>query len=282
MRKIKEKIKSHIPKPFWDFIRKVWIFLHILLEKFKKKEQTISYSGITLFYNRGNSVIARLKSEKVYEEEMCVHIVNTLQKKEKSVLMDIGANVGLVTSYVLEKVPNSYIYAFEPGPVQANLLQKTIEANHLDKNVELHKIALAEKAGTQTFYTHLTRDQAKDGLLDTGRGEKTVQIEVQTSTIDEWWKNAGKPHIDVVKIDTEGAELFVLRGASEFLKEVKPIIYLEIEPSNLKAYPYTHIDIASYLFSNQYRLETLTGDLVIIDTIDSFLEKNDTFVAIPI
>jgi FkbM family methyltransferase len=221
----------------------------------------------------------RLKNEKVYEEEMCVHLVKTLQKKRKPILMDIGANIGLVSTYLLKEVPNLFIYAFEPGPTQAGLLQKTITINSLQNSIKLSQIALSDSSGKKVFFAHPNRDQAKDGLVDTGRGEKTVEIEVETMTLDEWWKGEGKPHVDVVKIDTEGAELLVLRGASEFLKEAKPIIYLEIEESNLKAYPYGKEDIVQFIYSNGYILETIDGQEVDSQNIFKEYINQDTFCA---
>lgn len=276
---IKEKTKEIVPKALWSLFRNTWFHIKDILWLFEKKEQNIKHAGITLFYNKGNSVVVRLKKEGNYENEMCDHIVKKLKEKENPVLMDVGANIGLVSTYLLNKIPSVHIYAFEPGPVQAELLQKTIDENLLQKNIKLYQVALADTTGTQTFYTHVTRDQAKDGLFDTERGEKTKKIEVQTSTLDEWWRKAGRPRVDVVKIDTEGAELLVLRGASEFLKEVRPVIYLEIEPSNLKAYPYTHIDIIQYFTEAQYQIETLFGKSVTLENIDLLLKKNDTFVA---
>jgi len=135
--------------------------------------------------------------------------------------------------------------------------------------------------GRQKFFTNTDCDQAKDGLVDTGRGEKKEPIEVTVTTLDKWWFDNGKPKIDVLKIDTEGSELLVLEGAKKILEEVKPVIYFEMEPSNLKVYPYSSLDIINFMQREGYNIETITGNKVTATNLEFSLSEADTFVAIP-
>ncbi len=270
-------IKKYVPAAVWMSGRAAWMQVRYLLSLCTPAVQSRRYNGLQLFYGRGNTIIERLAAEPVFEKEMSMRIVADLKQGTSPVFMDIGANIGLIIANVLHELPATSVIAFEPGPKQIALLQKTIKENKLDLQVQLVPVALSDVQGTQTFYTHLGRDIAKDGLQDTGRGEKTIPITVTTSTLDVWWESQGKPHVGVVKMDTEGAELLILRGAQKFLTEVHPVLYLEIEATNLRAYPYTAYDIFDFLTGMGYRIETLRGAQVTRATLESCMVEEDTF-----
>jgi hypothetical protein len=85
----------------------------------------------------------------------------------------------------------------------------------------------------------------------------------------------------VIKIDTEGAELWVLRGAEKVLAEVSPVIYLEIEPRNLRVYPYNHLDILAFLREHRYNLFTLNDVEITKENFSEYIGVEDTYVARP-
>ncbi|MBK6526928.1 MAG: FkbM family methyltransferase [Crocinitomicaceae bacterium] len=93
------------------------------------------------------------------------------------------------------------------------------------------------------FLIHNTQDASGDGFLDTGRAGKSKKIKVKTQKLDDWWRLNANPKIDFIKCDTEGAELFVLRGADDLVRHCKPFILLEIFHTNLQKYPYSALDI---------------------------------------
>jgi len=61
----------------------------------------------------------------------------------------------------------------------------------------------------------------------------------------------------VMKLDTEGSELFVLRGAPALLEHCRPVLFLEIHDENLRVYPYDAADVRRELEQMGYRLEEL-------------------------
>lgn len=273
--------KKYIPTFVWQAARCFWLAANRTMNAVTPYIRTRMYAGFVLYYSRGNAIIDRLVAEPIFEEKMSTKIVVDLREKPGSVFVDVGANIGLIIANVLKEIATAQVTAFEPGPKQADLLAKTIMANNWGTQVSLETVALSDREGVQTFYTHLSRDFAKDGLQDTGRGEKTKAIEVQTVTLDTWWKLHGKPKVGVVKIDTEGAELLILRGAKEFIEAEKPIFYLEIEPTNLRAYPYGVTDVVQFIASIHYTIETLDGVQVDMTNIDKVLETEDTFRVVP-
>lgn len=280
MRKFISSLKKHVPDPLWQAIRHPYFKALDFFRDLGPLVRHRKYCGIVLYYNRGNNIIRRLKKEPIFEKEMCQAIVKELEKAANPVFLDIGANIGLISLYVISKISDVKIHAFEPGPVQRSSLLMTVEKNGFNGTVTIYAEALGKEAGTATFYSHDPKYVAGDGFIDTGRARDAHPIEVSINTLDAWWASAGKPAVQVVKIDTEGAELWVLQGASAFLKMCKPVIFMEIEPQNLRVYPYNHFDILEFLSNQGYGLFTLSGEKVGKENFNAFIQKKkDTYVA---
>jgi len=290
MRKLLAFFKKIVPNRLWQGIRRPYYAGLDLIRGLGPYVRQGRYCGFKLYYNRGNNIIRRLKKEPIFEREMCEAIVRELQKGRTGrsassgspMFLDIGANIGLVSAYVLSKVPNASIHAFEPGPAQRSLLQKTVAENRLENSLSIHAKALGKEIGERNLYVHDSKEMGKGSLADTGRGGAAKEVKVRLSTLDEWWKANGQPTVNAVKIDTEGAELWVLEGGAEFLKACKPVVFLEIEPQNLRVYPYDHFDILDFLHTLGYSLFTLDGRQVSKENFSSFIkEGKDTYVARP-
>lgn len=278
---MKDFFKKIIPQKLWAFVRthRAWFF--DIVTNIGTSECKRQYQGFTVYYNRGNALIDRLRKERYFEKNLCERIIGDLDSSGNKVFLDIGANIGLMTLSVLARVPKVAVYAFEPGPLQAGFFKKTVAENKLAGHITLYRKALGESVGEATFFAHKGADIAKDGFKNTGRGEGGHEITVLVETLDNWWRTAGKPNVVVVKIDTEGAELFVLRGGIEFLSIMKPVLYLEIEPSNLVAYPYTAANIVRFLNSIGYDVSTLNDQVVSPENIDGLTKQFDTYRAFP-
>jgi len=274
-------LKKIIPKKLWNFARTHRVWLVDFVTNIGALVCQRTYQGFTVYYNRGNALIDRLRKEQYFERELCERIIGDLENSKKKIFLDIGANIGLMTLSVLARVPKTSVFAFEPGPLQAGFFEKTVAENKLTDRVTFYRKALGESTGTATFFVHDGADVAKDGFKNTGRGEGGHEISVTVDTLDHWWQTAGKPKVAVVKIDTEGAELFVLKGGAEFLSTVKPVLYLEVEPSNLAVYPYTATDIIRFLDSVGYAVSTLGDMMVTLENINEFTKKFDTYRAFP-
>lgn len=240
--------------------------------------EQLEYKGKTIFYSKGTSLINRIVKDGVYEPEVTKALLLSLEGKNEPIVLDVGANIGLISINILEVLPNCKIYAFEPGPHQNSLFSKTIEYNQL-KNIELSALALSNEIGSASFHVHSTEDASGDGFFDTGRAGKTKKINVETTILDSWWKIKNQPKVDLIKMDTEGAELFILEGGKELLETCKPDLCLEIYELNLRNYPYTANDIFDALKNMNYQLFTLNLQLITKSNLEAILKVNDTFIA---
>lgn len=279
---VKEVVKKIVPKKLWFILQKKWNTFRDYVHEWKAITLSQKYQGITLFYDEGSTIMDRLKHEAVFEEEMCRTICDELKKFDKPLFVDIGANLGLISAYVLNHSPEAWVVAVEPGPHQFNYLELSVKENNIQDRMTLFSFALGKEIKKTKFQTHFGRYTSGDGLIDTGRARKSKSIDVEMVTFDYLWNLLGKPKVHVIKIDTEGAELWVLEGAKDFLSKNKPVIFLEIEPKNLKVYPYSHYDILSTLNKLSYQLKTLSGIEINKDNFASYLDSDDTYMAVPI
>ena len=138
--------------------------------------------------------------------------------KPGDVVVDVGANVGYytrITSRIVGK--DGVVLAVEPMPSALRIL----ELNCADlSNVELLRVALSDREGESTFYVR-KRGDASSLLSDS----RAVPIRVKTKTADDLFMDRAR--IDFIKIDVEGFELEVLRGAQKTLGAHKPVVYFE-------------------------------------------------------
>lgn len=249
--------------------------IDIIINFFTPFIRIINYKEFKVYYSKGTSLIEGIKNEKdkTYESEISEKLILELSKKKCPSLIDIGANIGLITINVISKIPNVKVFAFEPGPHQNALLKKTIKKNNLEKNVRLFDTALSYQEGYSNFFIHHTKHASGDGLIDTGRAGNSEIIKIQTTTLDMWWKINNNPPVDAIKIDVEGAELWILKGAEQLIKSLTPFIIMEFYTPHFEKYPFNEYDILNWFFQNGYVVyDSDDGQLLSIDNIH--LHKN--------
>ncbi len=274
-------MRAHLPAWLIPFARYVYQLPSRVAETFGPDKKQMIYRGFVLHYSRGTSLIHGIKRGQLYEPLVTKRIVDALQSSDNKIFVDIGANIGLMSLNVTHEIPASRIFAFEPGLHQVKLLSQTVYDNGLDGQITVINSALGKESGQAEFFVHHSRHASGDGFRNTGRAGKANPTRVGVVTLDQWWLSAGKPAVDVVKIDTEGAELWVLQGAQDFLSACKPILVMEIERRNLQAYPYGADSIVSFLTDKGYKVMTIHGVPVSAETIGHYQWTCADYVAVP-
>lgn len=140
---------------------------------------------------------------------------------EARVIIDVGANVGDTVAAYLEAFASARVHAFEPNPEAARTLAERFER---ETRVTPHQLAVGGRPATATL--HAFTNSAMSSILpmaDVGRGyvdgpvERVVDVSVPMTTLDAFCREKTIEQVDILKIDTQGAELDVLAGASELL-----------------------------------------------------------------
>lgn len=144
-------------------------------------------------------------------------------------VLDIGANVGVYSMLCARWAgPGGRVFAFEPAPAALTLLREHLALNGLAERVEVVAQAVSDKAGEAVFYVH---DFSGENSLNAGFAERVGAaagtVRVPVTTVDEFCQTRNIAPT-LIKIDVEGYELQVLRGARETLKRHQPALLVEM------------------------------------------------------
>lgn len=275
------KAKALVPSSLRPLAKAIYDLPLTMHQWLGPHERCLTYRGFELHYSRGTSLVRGIQRGEIYEQKLTSFIVEELKGHQSPLFLDVGANIGLISLNVLHEISTVTIWAFEPGPHQAQLFRRTIEANDLADRVQLVEKALSFENGELEFRVHCSQHASGDGFFDTHRAGKTSRIKVKTQILDELWKAQGCPKVDLVKVDTEGAELWVLQGAVELLRKARPVLVLEIDMRNIQPFPYGWDDLHVFLDEQRYILSELGGKCVERGALGEALQRCSDFVARP-
>ncbi len=175
-------------------------------------------------------------------------------------VFDVGANIGEYTEACVTEMKDDLkaVYAFEPARETFERLQ----ANLSDNRVHLRQIGLGEEAATLTLHRNPTYHgmasvyNRRLDHLGIAAGE-TESIEVQT--LAEMCEQEGIERIDLLKMDVEGHELNVLKGAGSMLQEGS-IRFIQFEFGGCNVDSRTYLQDFFYLLQDQYHLYRVVSD----------------------
>jgi FkbM family methyltransferase len=154
----------------------------------------------------------------------------TLPFVDGDVILDIGANIGWYSIVLKNNIQrNVTFFAFEPEPLNFELLKKNIAHNHI-ANIEAVNKAVAEKSGQSTLFLYHPKNSGRHSLLDINP-QTNKSIQVETVNIEDFLKGRGVDFkkIKLIKIDIEGYEVFALKNASTLLGQL-PYMFIEYSP----------------------------------------------------
>ncbi|MBT9332559.1 FkbM family methyltransferase [Paracidobacterium acidisoli] len=156
--------------------------------------------------------------------------------------IDAGCHYGSMLSRFCGLAPEGKHLAVEAIPNKIAFLRRKFP------EVDVRHLALSDTPGTASFYIDLEKT-GFSGLAQhtTGNFEK---IEVTCERLDR--VASQDRHFDVLKVDVEGAELPLFRGAIEFLKRDQPIVLFECGPSGPPAFGYTAGDLHDFFVAQNY------------------------------
>jgi FkbM family methyltransferase len=167
-------------------------------------------------------------------EEAEIKVARSLARAGTTAI-DVGANVGIFTvPLALAVGTRGRVLAVEPSPENVAQLEHNIRLNELE-NVDVHAIALAAAPGEVAL--QLGADPAFHSTATVVRSrDASATTMVPAETLDGIWRDAGSPHVSFLKVDTEGAELDVLRGGRDLVETWRMPILLEAkEDERLRA-----------------------------------------------
>lgn len=182
--------------------------------------------------------------QNIYREIYEPQTVRILKKylKKGDTFIDVGANIGYITIIGAGVVgKNGQVHSFEPVPKYYDFLHKSAKLNK-DYKIFTNQCAIGHYKGTArlklTIFNHIGYNTMVEHFVH----EKNLKeiIEVKVIRLDEYLLDKNLKKINLIKIDVEGYENFVLEGLDKFFKKEKnlPVILCELMP----AYDYENLE----------------------------------------
>jgi FkbM family methyltransferase len=225
-----------------------------LRRSFNKSDLIISHGKYKFnFYGGGD------RGEILYHafwDKMFLEDLNTIKDfvKKGDTVIDIGGNLGFFVLILNELVGNSgQIYSFEPSKRLSQKLASTIKINDLH-NVSIVNLAIGDSEGSTTL--HYNPKQSGLSSIVSDFENNSLSEEIKITTLDKFSQNISK-RVSFIKIDTEGYEPQVLRGAQEIIRRDKPTIYIELGGDHQKS----SVEALQVLKELDYKCEAENLDL---------------------
>jgi len=172
-----------------------------------------------------------------------------------SVFVDVGANFGYFTCLLaarMGRVPGSRVIAVEPNPDMFRLLETNISINWSIAPVRLERVAVAAKAGERMLHVPAAR-AANGSLAAAAAGEGQIRsFAVQAVPLDDLLRD--EPRVDLMKVDVEGFEPEVFRGAVETLARPGLRVICEWSQQQLRQAGFDPMEVPAVLRANGFHL----------------------------
>ncbi|MBP6977774.1 MAG: FkbM family methyltransferase [Bacteroidales bacterium] len=185
-------------------------------------------------------------------------------------ILDVGANIGIMTVHLGRRFPDSIIYAYEPDPQNIKALKRIIRFFRL-QNVMVVETALANYSGEARMrrpviqsvrmqgLTHIITDD--NGSPATEEGEEFVVSIQKLDSFAHFFTDSAK--VTGIKIDVENFEFFVLDGARKLISTHKPIIYCELWKNEKRDMAFSMMKELGYSAFILYQKQLIPFDPVI-------------------
>jgi FkbM family methyltransferase len=250
-----------------------------LLNKAKNKIENIkirilSYKDIIMRSELGFRIILNLKKDVdvyFYKGNFESDTLNYFKSiiKTGDIIFDIGANIGIYTLIAsLKTGSQGKVYSFEPADWAYDRLSKNIKLNEFSNIISIKK-GVADYSRTADFFQ--CEDDAYNSIGKNPMRDVKHVNKIEITSIDDFICENNITKIDVLKIDTEGADYLVLKGAQKILQsDYPPVIFCEYNRNIKNGFDYTLEDFEQFIKSYNYNIfELHDGKLIPFDAAKS-------------
>lgn len=234
---------------FWALLRKP--YLRVLTRLASKQGFQASIGGYDM---RLHPSFATQNWETV-EAQAYRAFVNTLEAGD--IVYDVGAHIGTYSLIALFKTGNQgKVVAYEPHGFTRHYLEQHLEWNGGQDRTIIRGVCCGASSGTTDFYCLPDQAEGMNGIVPVEGFQKTT---AQVTTIDSEVAEIGLIP-SIIKIDVEGAEWDVLKGAEHTINTHHPRIFLSLHPIALKKVNTTPQMILDWLIERGYNCESIAED----------------------
>jgi FkbM family methyltransferase len=170
------------------------------------------------------------------------------------VFVDIGANLGLFSLQASSLGgAQSRVYSFEPQPRAAAALRSSAASNGLDTITVVEMVVGASEGDVPFFIPFSGSGVGSLSRVHASQASGALEVIRQSTSLDVYFSSVAVDRVDLIKIDVEGFEGDVLKGAKETLRRFSPNIWFEINPAALQTAGRSQGECISLLESCGYR-----------------------------
>lgn len=192
----------------------------------------IDYFGEQVYFPDHCHLIERVLRHPVFEPDLVDAIVKS---NGDGCYIDVGANIGLLSIPILKLKKQSVVYSIEPSPTTHSFLKKTWTGSSVRNRWTIEEFIVGVEDGASEFFIHDASMGAFDGVHATHRAGEAKSRTLPMRSLDSYWGEIDNRQVSCIKIDVEGFESSVLKGAKDLVAECKPVIFLEWNAENLMA-----------------------------------------------
>ena len=230
---------------YYNFVKRT--YFDIKFAKTVLKIEQTTFEDVEILVRANEDVGKEILLQRFEIEEL--RYLNEILPND-SVILDIGANIGLFSLVLASKSKNIKVHAFEPIQLNADLISVSKQINHLH-NITINQTCVGANDGFVEF--SVSTDSAYSSMINSGRKQEAEKINCPICRLDNYVQGANIQKIDFIKIDVEGAEKLVLTGAHALLTHpvLRPyLLMFELYDLNLKQYATSVNDIVQLM--NEY------------------------------
>ncbi|MGA2368417.1 MAG: FkbM family methyltransferase [Dehalococcoidia bacterium] len=227
-----------------------------------KYQDDYNLDKVDLISPAGNKIqmrgVPRLKYRyfgRPYEDFSVMLLMKSLSSS--ALFIDVGAHYGYYTLMAGVTYPDCRILSFEPVAENFKILKENIKLNNLT-NVEAYNLAISDQSGVKEFY--ITDSCSECGLHGHPAAEEIKKIEVKTENLEPFLNDVGDQDV-IIKIDTEGHDIYVLEGMESFLKNHHNIkLLIEFNPKCIVNAGYQPADLLNKVLSLDFDIYFILDD----------------------
>ncbi len=187
--------------------------------------------------------------------------------KDNFIIIDVGSNIGQ-TAMTLANMTfdKAIIYGFEPDPVNFEKAIKNLKLNTF-RNIKYQNIGLGAKKGELFLRVDTPTNRGGNRIDQQNKSENSIEIKIER--LDDLVLDMNIEKIDLIKIDVEGFELEVLKGAENVLRKHKPLLFIEVDDKNLLQQGASSFKLINFLNNIGYKcVNTQTTKIVNDDSLE--------------
>ncbi|MCP4215377.1 MAG: FkbM family methyltransferase [bacterium] len=211
-----------------------------------------------------------------------------IQLPPDGVALDVGANIGAMTLPLAKRMPQGSIYAFEPTDYAYAKLLHNISLNPaINKNITVTQTFLGEKSSQEhdmKAYSSWKVDKKRSDTHPLHGGAVRQADKIGVLAIDDFCRDLGVERLDLIKIDTDGFEYGILKGATGSIAKFRPTIIFETGGYLMEESNVAFSDYAEFFGSKGYRMiDSKNGKSITMENYLDMIPANTSLdiIALP-